>query len=547
MTFRELKRLYKIIQIQLEYGLDELLPEHELTKLPRLGLKSLFWIRKKHQEKEVGDRLRLALQELGPVWIKFGQMMSTRRDLFPDYIADPLALLQDKVSPFDGHLAKAQIEKSLGGPVEQWFDDFDIEPLASASIAQVHTAKVKDTGQEVVLKVIRPDIRPVIEADLKLMHRLARMVARFMPDARRLKPVEVVKEYERTLLSELDLRMEAANALQLRRNFSGSKDLYVPDVYMDFSSEHLMVSERIYGIQVSDREGLANNGTNMKRLAEKGVSVFFTQVFRDSFFHADMHPGNVFVAWDSPEDPLWIGLDCGIVGTLNNEDKRYLAENFLAFFNRDYRRVAELHVDSGWVPADTNIIDFESAIRTVCEPIFAKPLCEISFGHVLLNLFNTARRFNMEVQPQLVLLQKTLLYVEGLGRQLYPQLDLWETAKPFLENWMMEQVGPKAVLNVIKDKAPLWVEKLPELPELLYETLKRGRDLDQNVARYFALYSAGKRKQSTGKFLFGVGATLIVSSAILQLSATGWHHQLSGGFALIGCVFWLASWRTYRN
>lgn len=547
MTFRELKRLYKIIQIQLEYGLDELLPEHELTKLPRLGLKSLFWIRKKHQEKEVGDRLRLALQELGPVWIKFGQMMSTRRDLFPDYIADPLALLQDKVSPFDGHLAKAQIEKSLGGPVEQWFDDFDIEPLASASIAQVHTAKVKDTGQEVVLKVIRPDIRPVIEADLKLMHRLARMVARFMPDARRLKPVEVVKEYERTLLSELDLRMEAANALQLRRNFSGSKDLYVPDVYMDFSSEHLMVSERIYGIQVSDREGLANNGTNMKRLAEKGVSVFFTQVFRDSFFHADMHPGNVFVAWDSPEDPLWIGLDCGIVGTLNNEDKRYLAENFLAFFNRDYRRVAELHVDSGWVPADTNIIDFESAIRTVCEPIFAKPLCEISFGHVLLNLFNTARRFNMEVQPQLVLLQKTLLYVEGLGRQLYPQLDLWETAKPFLENWMMEQVGPKAVLNAIKDKAPLWVEKLPELPELLYETLKRGRDLDQNVARYFALYSAGKRKQSTGKFLFGVGATLIVSSAILQLSATGWHHQLSGGFALIGCVFWLASWRTYRN
>lgn len=547
MTFRELKRLYKIIQIQLEYGLDELLPEHELTKLPRLGLKSLFWIRKKHQEKEVGDRLRLALQELGPVWIKFGQMMSTRRDLFPDYIADPLALLQDKVSPFDGHLAKAQIEKSLGGPVEQWFDDFDIEPLASASIAQVHTAKVKDTGQEVVLKVIRPDIRPVIEADLKLMHRLARMVARFMPDARRLKPVEVVKEYERTLLSELDLRMEAANALQLRRNFSGSKDLYVPDVYMDFSSEHLMVSERIYGIQVSDREGLANNGTNMKRLAEKGVSVFFTQVFRDSFFHADMHPGNVFVAWDSPDDPLWIGLDCGIVGTLNNEDKRYLAENFLAFFNRDYRRVAELHVDSGWVPADTNIIDFESAIRTVCEPIFAKPLCEISFGHVLLNLFNTARRFNMEVQPQLVLLQKTLLYVEGLGRQLYPQLDLWETAKPFLENWMMEQVGPKAVLNAIKDKAPLWVEKLPELPELLYETLKRGRDLDQNVARYFALYSAGKRKQSTGKFLFGVGATLIVSSAILQLSATGWHHQLSGGFALIGCVFWLASWRTYRN
>ena len=547
MTLGEVRRLYRIIKIQLEYGLDELLPEHQLVKVPRRIIKLLFWIRKKHQDKEVGQRLRLALQELGPVWIKFGQMMSTRRDLFPDYIADPLALLQDKVSPFDGELAKQQIETSLGGPLEQWFDDFDITPLASASIAQVHTAKVKETGQEVVLKVIRPDIRPVIEADLNLMYRMARIVARFMPDARRLKPVEVVEEYERTLLSELDLRMEAANALQLRRNFTDSKDLYVPDVLMDFSSEHLMVSERIYGIQVSDLDGLAQNGTNMKRLAEKGVSVFFTQVFRDSFFHADMHPGNVFVSWNTPQDPLWIGLDCGIVGTLNNEDKRYLAENFLAFFNRDYRRVAELHVDSGWVPADTNIIDFEAAIRTVCEPIFAKPLCEISFGHVLLNLFNTARRFNMEVQPQLVLLQKTLLYVEGLGRQLYPQLDLWETAKPFLEKWMMDQVGPKAILNAVKDKAPLWAEKLPELPELLYETLKRGRDLDQNVARYFALYSAGKRKQTTGKFLFGIGATLVVCSAILQLSATDWHHQLSGGFVIAGAVFWLVSWRTYRN
>lgn len=547
MTLGEVRRLYWIIKIQLEYGLDELLPEHQLVKMPRRLIKLLFWIRNKHQDKEVGQRLRLALQELGPVWIKFGQMMSTRRDLFPDYIADPLALLQDKVSPFDGELAKQQIETSLGGPLEQWFDDFDITPLASASIAQVHTATVKETGQEVVLKVIRPDIRPVIEADLKLMYRMARIVARFMPDARRLKPVEVVEEYERTLLSELDLRMEAANALQLRRNFTDSKDLYVPDVLMDYSSEHLMVSERIYGIQVSDLDGLAKNGTNMKLLAEKGVSVFFTQVFRDSFFHADMHPGNVFVSWNTPQDPLWIGLDCGIVGTLNNEDKRYLAENFLAFFNRDYRRVAELHVDSGWVPADTNIIDFEAAIRTVCEPIFAKPLCEISFGHVLLNLFNTARRFNMEVQPQLVLLQKTLLYVEGLGRQLYPQLDLWETAKPFLEKWMMDQVGPKAVLNAVKDKAPLWAEKLPELPELLYETLKRGRDLDQNVARYFALYSAGKRKQTTGKFLFGIGATLVVCSAILQLSATDWHHQLSGGFVMAGAVFWLASWRTYRN
>ncbi len=456
MTPAELKRLYHIAKVQLEYGLDELLPDHQLTKAPLLLRKSLFWIKNKHPEKPLGERLRLALQELGPVWIKFGQMMSTRRDLFPPHIADPLALLQDQVAPFDGELAKKQMEQALGGPLEKWFTEFDIKPLASASIAQVHTARIKDTNQEVVLKVIRPDIRPVIDSDLKLMHRMARIVAGAMPEARRLKPVEVVREYEKTLLDELDLRREAANAIQLRRNFEGSEELYVPEVFPDFSNETVMVSERIYGIQVSDIEGLKANGTNMKLLAERGVSVFFTQVFRDSFFHADMHPGNVFVKPEHPENPMWIGLDCGIVGTLNSEDKRYLAENFLAFFNRDYRRVAELHVDSGWVPADTNVDEFEFAIRIVCEPIFAKPLCEISFGHVLLNLFNTARRFNMEVQPQLVLLQKTLLYVEGLGRQLYPQLDLWETAKPFLEEWMMNQVGPQALVNAIKDRAPFW-------------------------------------------------------------------------------------------
>ncbi|MGO2508755.1 MAG: ubiquinone biosynthesis regulatory protein kinase UbiB [Vibrio hibernica] len=547
MTLTEIRRLYRIAKIQLEYGLEELLPTHKLTKWPLLIKKLLFWITPKHKDKLLGERLRLALQDLGPVWIKFGQMMSTRRDLFPAHIADPLALLQDQVGPFDGQLAKECIEKSLGGPIEQWFDEFDIEPLASASIAQVHTAKLKSTGQEVVLKVIRPDIRPVIEADLKLMYRMARIVAKFMPDARRLKPVEVVKEYETTLVHELDLRCEAANALQLRRNFINSDDLYVPDVLMDFSSEHLMVSERIYGVQVSDLETLASNGTNMKLLAEKGVTVFFTQVFRDSFFHADMHPGNVFVSHKTPENPLWIGLDCGIVGTLNNEDKRYLAENFLAFFNRDYRRVAELHIDSGWVPADTNVIDFESAIRTVCEPIFAKPLCEISFGHVLLNLFNTARRFNMEVQPQLVLLQKTLLYVEGLGRQLYPQLDLWETAKPFLEKWMLEQVGPKALFKAVKEKAPLWAEKLPELPELLYETLKRSRDMDQKIARIYEGYTLNKRKQATGKFLFGIGGTLVVCSAILQLSSTQWHSDASIVSGAVGLIFWLASWKAYRH
>ncbi|MGC9401838.1 ubiquinone biosynthesis regulatory protein kinase UbiB [Vibrio genomosp. F10] len=540
----ELKRLYRIIKVQLEYGLDELLPEHDLTKTPLLARKALFWIKNQHPDKELGERLRLALQELGPVWIKFGQMMSTRRDLFPPFIADQLALLQDQVAPFDGALAKQQMEASLGGPIENWFTDFDITPLASASIAQVHTAKLKESGREIVLKVIRPDIHAVIEADIKLMYRMARIVAKALPDARRLKPVEVVREYEKTIIDELDLRREAANAIQLRRNFEGSEELYVPEVIPEFSSEGLMVSERIYGIQVSDIETLKANGTNMKLLAERGVSVFFTQVFRDSFFHADMHPGNVFVQHDHPENPQWIGLDCGIVGTLNSEDKRYLAENLLAFFHRDYRRVAELHVDSGWVPRETNIDEFEFAIRIVCEPIFAKPLGEISFGHVLLNLFNTARRFDMEVQPQLVLLQKTLLYIEGLGRQLYPQLDLWETAKPFLEKWMMQQVGPQAVINAVKDRAPFWAEKLPELPELLYDSLKQGKNINQKMETFYQGYRQSKRQQATGRFLFGIGATLIVCSSILLSSA---YEQLSLASGLGGFTFWLLSWRAYRQ
>jgi ubiquinone biosynthesis protein len=544
MTLSEVKRLYRIIKVQLEYGLDELLPDHQLLKAPLFARKSLFWLRNKYPEKPVGERLKIALQELGPVWIKFGQMMSTRRDLFPPHLADQLALLQDKVAPFDGQLAKEQIEQSLGGDISQWFDDFDINPLASASIAQVHTATLKSNGRDVVIKVIRPDIRPVIEADIRLMYRMAHIVAKALPEARRLKPVEVVREYEKTLFDELDLRLEAANAIQLRRNFDGSEELYVPEVISELSNRDVMVSERIYGIQVSDTEGLKANGTDMKLLAERGVSVFFTQVFRDSFFHADMHPGNVFVNPNHPENPQWIGLDCGIVGTLNKEDKRYLAENFLAFFNRDYRRVADLHVESGWVPYDTNVDEFELAIRVVCEPIFAKPLCEISFGHVLLNLFKTARRFNMEVQPQLVLLQKTLLYVEGLGRQLYPQLDLWATAKPFLEKWMLDQVGPGAVIKAIRDKAPFWAEKLPELPELVYDSLRQGRLMSQRMDELYQGYRDTKRQQATGQFFFGVGATLVICSAIL---ITTDYHELSRSLGVVGSLCWLLSWRSYRR
>lgn len=540
MKSNETKRLYHIVQVMLNYGLDELLWDSGKFQRSQWFRKSLFWLKNEHSSQPYGERLRLALQELGPVWVKFGQMMSTRRDLFPPDISDELALLQDRVEPFDGLLAKQQIEQALGGDLTTWFDDFDETPLASASIAQVHTATLKQTNQAVVLKIIRPNIEQAIRADIKLMYRVAGLVARFLPDARRLKPVEVIREYEKTLLDELDLMREAANTIQLRRNFEDDRVLYIPEVFSDYCRPTLMVSERVYGIQVSDIESLQQHGVNMKLLAERGVEVFFTQVFRDSFFHADMHPGNVFVSYDTPEDPTWIGLDCGIIGTLNRDDKRYLAENFLAFFNRDYRRVAELHVDSGWVPFDTNIDEFEAAIRTVCEPIFEKPLCDISFGHVLLNLFNTARRFNMEVQPQLVLLQKTLLYVEGLGRQLYPQLDLWNTAKPFLEQWMSRQIGPQAMWQNIKDKAPIWMEKLPELPDLVFDSLQQGRQVNQKLDIIYQQYMFAKKHHNRGKFWLGVGGVLLIASAILYGNQVDALPLLAG----MGTIFsWYLAWR----
>lgn len=544
MTPSELCRFYLIVRVFLAYGLDELIPKMRITLPLRMGRHLLFWMRNKHRDKPLGERLRLALQELGPVWIKFGQMMSTRRDLFPPMIADQLALLQDRVAPFDGALARKQIEDSMGGPLEQWFDDFDQNALASASIAQVHTAKLKENGQEIVLKVIRPDILPIIKADVRLMYRLAGWVPKLMPDGRRLRPREVVREYEKTLLDELNLLREAANAIQLRRNFEGSPMLYVPEIYSDYCRENVLVMERIYGIPVSDLPALHAQNTNMKLLAERGVQVFFTQVFRDSFFHADMHPGNIFVSFEHPENPQYIGIDCGIVGSLNKDDKRYLAENFIAFFNRDYRKVAELHVDSGWVPRDTNIEDFEFAIRTVCEPIFEKPLAEISFGHVLLNLFNTARRFNMEVQPQLVLLQKTLLYVEGLGRQLYPQLDLWTTAKPFLETWLRDQVGIPAIIRALKEKAPFWAEKLPELPELFYDSLQQHKVLQQSVDRVFAQLDKQRNRHGRSRYLFGIGATLLLSGTILVAAKIPvWPAWIIAG----GCVAWIVGWRYTRQ
>ncbi len=514
-------RLYRIVKTFLHYGLDELVPKKMLPWYAKLGRFSLFWLQNKHKDKPVAQRFRLAIEELGPVFIKFGQMLSTRRDLLPPDFADELALLQDQVTPFDGELAKQLIIDAMGIEVfEQHFNDFDTTPLASASIAQVHTATLVegDIKQNVVIKVLRPKIGKTILADVKVMSRLAAIVARWLPDGKRLRPVEVVAEYKKTILDELDLNREGANAIQLKRNFEqGSeydKVLYVPEIYSEYSHKNVLVMERIYGVGVAEIDTLNALGVDMELLAKRGVEVFFTQVFRDSFFHADMHPGNVFVDATNPADPTWIAIDCGIVGTLNREDKRYLAENFVAFFNRDYRKVAQLHVDSGWVPSCTSVDEFEFAIRTVCEPIFNKPLSEISFGQVLVNLFNTARRFNMEVQPQLVLLQKTLLYIEGLGRQLYPQLDLWQTAKPFLENWVKEQMGVKAVFTKIKENLPFWNEKLPEMPDLLYDYLKIGKESQQQQLQLITQLSL-QQSNSSQRLIYGVlAAGTLISTAI---------------------------------
>ncbi len=530
-------RFYQIQKTLLQYGLDELIPPAWQPWYARSMRKSAFWLRNRYPDYSVGKRLRLALQSLGPVWIKFGQMLSTRRDLLPADIADELAKLQDKVDPFPGEQAQQLIEQALElNDISELFSSFSVTPLASASIAQVHAAvlRLTDGAQaDVVIKVIRPDIRKQIIADLDLMDGLAAIAARYLPDGKRLRPREVVSEYRKTILDELDLQREAANAIQLRRNFEGSDSLYIPYVHSDHSRPNVMVMERIYGIPVSDIAALNAQHTDMELLAKRGVEVFFTQVFRDSFFHADMHPGNIFVAREHPDNPKYIGIDCGIVGTLNSEDKRYLAENFVAFFNRDYRKVAQLHLDSGWVPVDTNVEEFESAIRTVCEPIFQKPLAEISFGHVLLNLFSTARRFNMQVQPQLVLLQKTLLYVEGLGRQLYPQLDLWKTAKPFLESWVKQQVGLPALWRQVKDNAPFWAEKLPQMPTLLHRYLEQGPKQQAIIVQQLQLIQLQQHKANQQIIAAALGAGTLISGTIALSFGAIWL----GGALLAGAIF----------
>jgi len=507
---RRLLRLLKIFWVSFRYGLDELFLGHERVRALRGLVKFLlFW---RTLEGTRGARLRMALEDLGPIFVKFGQVLSTRRDLLPQDIADELAKLQDRVPPFPSAQAIATLEKVYGKPVSEVFAEFDPEPVASASVAQVHFARLPD-GREVAVKILRPMIEEVIVKDLALLEVAAGLVETLWAEGKRLKPREIIAQFDRILHDELDLMREAANASQLRRNFLNSPLLVVPEVFWDWCATEVMVMERMRGIPISQIDAIRAQGTSIPLIARTGVEIFFTQVFRDGFFHADMHPGNILVGPDS----RYIALDFGIVGTLSDFDKDYLAQNFLAFFRRDYRRVAEAHIESGWAPKDTAIDQFESAIRAVCEPIFDKPLKEISFGKVLLRLFQTSQRFNIEIQPQLVLLQKTLLNIEGLGRQLDPDLDLWKTALPFLERWMSEQAGWRGLMRGVRQEAPRWAKMLPQFPRLLHEhlTVERKSSLDDLLARF----AGEQRRQHRLLLLIAVLLATLLSWEIYRVLA----------------------------
>lgn len=480
-------RLITIIFVVLRFGLDEFLLAHERVRWMRAPLNMLLFMRNTDKPRAV--RLRLALEALGPIFVKFGQMLSTRRDLMPTDIADELAKLQDQVPPFPSTQAVALLETAYRKPLREVFQSFEDTPVASASVAQVHFAVLPD-GREVAVKILRPGITSIIAHDVALLKVAADLIEWLWADGRRLKPREVITEFEKHLEDELDLMREAANASQLRRNFASSPLLLVPEMYWDYCSTEVMVMERMYGIPISQVDELRNAGVDIPRLAKNGVEIFYTQVFRDGFFHADMHPGNVQVAANGQ----YIALDFGIMGTLTDTDKHYLAQNFIAFFRRDYKRVAEVHIESGWAPIDTRVDELEAAIRAVCEPIFDKPLREVSFGRVLLRLFQTSRRFGIEVQPQLVLLQKTLLNIEGLGLQLDPELDLWKTAKPWLERWMSEQVGWRGFLKSLRAEAPNYATVLPQLPRLLHRyltnaTVNRNDELLHKILKQHRRYN----------------------------------------------------------
>ncbi|WP_298441081.1 2-polyprenylphenol 6-hydroxylase [uncultured Ferrimonas sp.] len=542
MSLAAMARGYTICKTLRQYRLTDALPSTQ-PRLLRWLDKGLFWVGRKAADQPTPERVKLALQELGPVYIKLGQMLSTRRDLLPDDLADALAQLQDQVPPFDPKVARARIEAALGGSVHDYFDQFDPQPMASASVAQVHSARLKGSGDDVVLKVIRPGIDRLIHGDLQLMELGARLLATTKL-GQRLHPVEVIADYRRTILAELDLTREGDNASRIRANFDGSDALYVPKIYPQYSHPDLLVIERIYGVPVTDIARLKAHGTDMKRLAERGVEVFFTQVFRDNFFHADMHPGNIFIDVTDPANPNYIGIDYGIVGQLSEQDKRDMAAIFLAFFRHDYQRLAEVFLATGWVDASADLSEFEFALRQVFAPLQNLPLGEISFGHVLVNLFRTAHDFGMVVKPQLVLLEKTLLYVEGLGRQLYPELDLWATAKPYLEEWHAQRLSPKSQWQRFTDAAPDALEKLPEIPAMIHENLSLSRDLLKQPERLLDRYIAQRQRHHKSSLFFHSGSVLVISSTILLgKTVTIWPSAVLAG---LGFAAWIIGWRVRK-
>ena len=533
ISIKQLMRLLHINYVLVKHGLDEIILATHLFRPVRFLLYISPWNWITHNRAPRGQRIREALIELGPIFIKFGQILSTRRDLLPNDIADELALLQDRVPPFPSHQAVEIIEKAYNQPIDKIFKHFDEKPLASASVAQVHSATLPD-GSDVVVKVLRPNIEKVIKKDVSLLGYIAKLAEHYWKDGKRLHPQEVVKEFKRTIFDELDLMREAANASQLYRNFADSDLLYVPDIYWPYCKSNVLVMERIYGTPVSNTATLLEQDVDLKKLSEQGVEIFFTQVFQHNFFHADMHPGNIFV---SPQGQ-YIAIDFGIVGSLSEEDQQYLAGNFLAFFQRDYKRVAELHVESGWVPKGTRVEEFEAAIRTVCEPIFERPLKDISFGQLLLRLFQTARRFDMEVQPQLVLLQKTLLNIEGLGRQLYPELDLWQTAKPFLENWMQQRIGFSGIFKDIKKNLPELREVLPKLPLLVHQSLESSarlstqlKDTEEQIQQL-----RNEIRQSNKRSISTILGTGLIISAVILFGLDGYSPSMLAGAPLLSWV-----------
>jgi ubiquinone biosynthesis protein len=544
MQLRVLRRLIGIQRVLVRHGLDDLVEATHLYRPLRFVyfISPWTWFQRRSRLTR-GERLRLALEELGPIFVKFGQALSTRRDLLPADIADELARLQDNVPPFPGAVARASIERAYGAPLESRLQAFEQVPLAAASVAQVHAAQLPD-GREVIVKVLRPGMKAMIALDIEVLYTIAGMAERWWVESRRLKPREIVHEYERTILDELDLMREAANASQLKRNFAGSPLLYVPEIYWDYCRTDVMVMERIRGTPIGDLARMRELGTDFKRLAENGVEIFFTQVFRHNFFHADMHPGNIFVLLEDPAQPRYAAVDFGIVGTLDLRDQSYLAENFLAVFDRDYRRVATLHVQSGWVPANTRVDEMESAVRTICEPIFDRPLKEISFGLVLLRLFEALQRFNGQIQPQLLLLQKTLFNVEGLGRQLYPELDIWQTASPVLRRWMRDRMSPRNVLREIRRGWPDALEIIKALPPMTKRLIEQAQDGTLRVPVDASALDQLRREtamQARRGDRIVIGAALMLGG-ILWLGLRLQPHLLGILLSGVGLSVWLVVW-----